>query len=132
MAKPGPKAKSNVIKLNTGTDQPCRLRESLFESEEGEPVRPQWLKGRARKIWVEKVERYSVRGQNVKGFEDALAQYCALEAELINLYKKGITPPMAMVNAYRIWASEFFDTPASNLSKLGGKRKDNPFSEHGI
>ena len=97
MAKPGPKGKSNVLKVVAGTDQPCRERAPAVEPLEGEPVRPKWLKGLARRVWIEKVEKYQKRGQNIVGCEDALAQYCALEAELIDMRKRKVQPPVTMI-----------------------------------
>jgi hypothetical protein len=133
MAKRGTKPKNNVVKINQGTDQPCRSYDELFENDPDEEIIcPDWLNDRAKKIWDEKVTKYVKRGQSVSGCEDALAQYCALEADLIaKHYEKDITPPVAMVNAIRIWANEFFDTPASQLVKPGGKKTTNPFLKHG-
>ena len=82
---------------------------------------PKWMAAAARKIWDEKVNRYRQRGQKISGFEDSLAQYCALEAELIDMRKKRMVPPMAMVSQHRVWASEFYDTPASQVARPGSK-----------
>ena len=133
MAKRGTKPKSNIIKMNQGTNQPCRSYDELFETEPDEGViRPEWLNEDAKEIWDAKVSKYIKRGQSVSGCEDALAQYCALESDLIaKFYKKDITPPMAMVNSIRIWANEFFDTPASQLVKPSGSKTTNPFLKHG-
>ena len=138
MAKRGTKPKSNVVKMNQGTNQPCRSYDELFDNDIDEGVIcPEWLCGstsqhmdRAKKIWTEKVSKYTKRGQSVSGCEDALAQYCALEANLIWHYESDILPPMPMVNAYRIWANEFFDTPASQLVKPAGSKPTNPFLKH--
>jgi len=81
--RPGRKPKSNIVKLATGTDQTCRHREPVVLSLTGEPVRPKWLTGNARKIWEDKIEKYKARGQSIVGCEDLLASYCALEARLI-------------------------------------------------
>jgi hypothetical protein len=69
------------------------------------------------------VETYRARGQSIVGCESALAQYCALEAALIEQYQKRITPPVAQVNAFRVYAAEFYDTPASQVlpTKTPGK-----------
>jgi hypothetical protein len=85
----------------------------------------------AKRIWDEKVARYKQRGQKVQGFEDALRQYCELEAALNKAFKTQ-QASMAMVNAHRAWASEFFDTPASQKIPVYGKQKDsNPFTNNG-
>lgn len=116
MARTGPKGKPPALKVVSGTDQPCRRREPVVETIPGMPVKPAWLKGRAAKLWAEKVETYRVRGQAVAGCESALAQYCALEAALIDQYQKRMIPPVAQVNAFRILAAEFYDTPASQIA----------------
>jgi hypothetical protein len=119
--------------MATGTDQPCRRHDEIAPVKEvGMLVKPKWLKGRASKIWDEKIDKYSERGLNVLGMEDALAQYCALEADLIDQWTRKLTPPTAQVNAHRIWAAEFHDTPASNLTRGKDSGKGNPFAEHGI
>lgn len=97
----------------------------------GNPERPAWLKGTARKIWDIKVARYLARGQSVKGCEDALAQYCCLEAHLNDkFWRKDITPPMAMTTAHRLYAIEFFDTPHSQTAPSKGNAPSNPFSRN--
>ncbi|QOZ52874.1 hypothetical protein XH90_17020 [Bradyrhizobium sp. CCBAU 53338] len=82
---------------------------------DGQPVKPAWLKGRAAKLWAEKVATYVERGQSVVGCESALAQYCSLEASLIEQFVKKLTPPTSQLSAYRTYAAEFFDTPASQI-----------------
>ena len=130
MAKPGAKGKSKVLHLATGTDQPCRRKESAVIPLHGEIQRPKWLTGAARKIWERKIDIYKRRGQNTVGLEDALAQYCALEAHLIQEWKAPAGPKMNEINAYRIFANEFFDTPASQLTRPKGTKLDNPFGKH--
>jgi hypothetical protein len=85
----------------------------------------------AKKIWEEKVDRYRRRGQKVDGFQNSLRQYCELEAALIKAWKHPDGPPMAMVTAHRLMASEFYDTPASHRAPAGGAQKDNPFARNG-
>jgi hypothetical protein len=93
-------------------------------------VKPQWLKGRAAKLWIEKTAIYEARGQSVVGCESALAQYCAMEAALIEQYRKKDTPPVAQVTAFRMLAAEFFDTPASQIGRMS-KPKGGAFSGNG-
>ena len=91
------------------------------------PVKPEWLDGDASSIWDAKVALYESRGQIVKGFESALAQYCALEATLVKAYRMGGAPQANLIQQHRSWCTSFFDTPASTTvttSKLG---VDNPF-----
>ncbi|MCO6178817.1 hypothetical protein [Ciceribacter sp. RN22] len=123
MTRSGPKGKPPELKIVSGTDQPCRRREPAVAPIPGEAIKPSWLKGRAAKLWAEKVAIYRARGQAIVGCESALAQYCAIEASLIEQYRKGITPPVAQVNSFRIYAAEFYDTPASQVlpSKTPGR-----------
>jgi phage terminase small subunit len=118
------------LKVVAGTDQPSRRREKIVETIEGDPTRPVWLKGLAAKIWIEKTQIYATRGQSVVGCEAALAQYCSIEAALIDQYKKKTTPPVAQITAFRMLAAEFFDTPASQIGSPKAK-KDGKFSGNG-
>lgn len=131
--KKGPKPLPATVIQMRGTNQPCRTREHVVAHIDGDPEKPKWLKGLAGKIWDSKVRTYLSRGQSVRGCEDALAQYCSLEAQLIgDFWRKKITPPMAMVNAHRIYACEFYETPASQHKPSGGNAKSNPFTRNGI
>ncbi len=86
----------------------------------------------ARKLWPGKVDRYRQRGQKVQGFEDSLRQYCELEAALAKAWKAN-TATMAMVNAHRHWAAEFFDTPAAQrVPAVNSKDTGNRFSRNGV
>ncbi|MEZ0061432.1 phage terminase small subunit [Bradyrhizobium elkanii] len=113
--RPGPKGKSPSLKVISGTDEPGRRRETVVNPIEGELVKPSWLVGRAARIWAEKVAIYAARGQSVAGCEAALAQYCSIEAALIDQYRKKTTPPVSQITAFRMLAAEFFDTPASQI-----------------
>jgi hypothetical protein len=130
MSRRGPKGKPPALKVVAGTDQPSRRREQIVEIVEGEAVKPTWLKGRAAKLWHEKVAIYKARGQAIVGCESALAQYCAMEATLIDQYAKKIVPAVTQVTAFRALASEFFDTPASQIGKLN-KPKGGKFAGNG-
>jgi hypothetical protein len=93
---------------------------------------PSWLSRDAKRIWKTKVDKYQRRGQKVFDFQGVLAQYCALEAKLRDLWKAGETPTMAMLNGYRIYAAEFHDTPASNKITIGTtSEKQNRFARRG-
>jgi len=126
------KRKPKSAKVLEGTFRKDRTSfEPAFRELEGEPEKPDWLKGRASKIWERKVAKYKARGQAVAGFESMLAQYCALEAAIIDLYNKGIQPKASLVSVLQRLARDFFDTPEGNLTPEGNKPK-NPFSNNGI
>lgn len=126
------RALPEALKIAKGTDRPGRKTTQVVPTLEGDLACPSWLKGRARTLWTQKVAIYAQRKQSVVGCEGALAQYCALEAELERRWKKGIEIPMAMINGHRLYASEFYDTSASQ--QQGPKKadqKDNPFAGNG-
>ena len=137
MAKPGRKPNSPERQALAGETRPSRQVVTLFADHASRPDPdkfdpPKWLSAAARKVWTIKVERYRQRGQKIGGFEDALAQYCALEAELAAMYKRKALPPMAMVTAHRLWSAEFYDTPASqNVGSAGRKPGKSRFGELG-
>ncbi len=136
--KRGRKSLSPETKKARGETRPSQKVEVLFPDHASRPdpenfPPPKWLSGTAKKIWQEKVERYRQRGQKIDGFQDSLAQYCSLESELIDDFrKKKIVPPMAMVAAHRMWAAEFYDTPSSHNVPTGGNKKaENKFTKNG-
>lgn len=137
MARRGPKPQSPAMQAAKGTVQPCRAVTVLFPDHASRPDPeaidpPKWLNAAAKRIWAAKVERYRQRSQKVGGFEDALAQYCALEAEIIANRRKGFPVPMAAINAHRIWAAEFYDTPASQVARPGANGAGgNKFAQFG-
>ncbi len=130
MAKRGQKAKPTEVHQLAGTVRKDRVRQPAVESIHGEPVKPDWLSPEAAVIWDTKVEVYKRRGQAMVGLESTLAQYCALEAELIRYYEDDVTPLTAMISQHRVYAGEFFDTPASQLIKPP-KGKGNAFDNNG-
>ena len=137
--KRGRKPLDPKVKKARGETRPSQQKvEILFPDHASRPdpvsiPAPSWLSKMAKQIWKEKVDRYQQRGQKVDGFQDALAQYCSIEAELIvDFRKKQIVPPMAMVSAHRMWAAEFYDTPASHKVSIGAnKPAGNKFSKNG-
>ena len=137
MAKPGRKPRNAATADQTGETRPSRAVVALFPDHASRPdpeniPPPAWLTAPAKAIWKEKVDRYRQRNQKVQGFESSLAQYCALEAELLSLRKKRIIPPVAMITAQRVWAAEFYDTPASQNIKPGqAQGAGNPFGAIG-
>jgi hypothetical protein len=126
--RPGSKGKPPALKIISGTDDPSRRREYVVDPLLGEVTKPAWLKGRAAKLWAEKIAIYDARGQSVVGCEAALAQYCAIEAALIEQYLKKMTPPVSQITAFRMLAGEFFDTPASQVGPARSPGKGSRFA----
>jgi hypothetical protein len=128
-----PAAKPDHLKIIDGTFRRDRSHPPVVAPLPGEPIKPLWLRGRAAKIWLEKTAVYRRRGQSVAGCEAALAQYCALEAAMIEIYRQKQRPTATDVNTYRTLAREFYDTPASQISKATGAPvpAGNPFLVRG-
>jgi len=114
--KRGRKGTTNAIKIVRGTFQKERSRAAVVKPIAG-PVAPPpaWLRGLGRRLWRIKVATYARRDQSVVGCEAALAQYCAVEADLARRWRMGADVPASLVNAFRILCAEFFDTPASQI-----------------
>lgn len=123
------------IKAVRGTKRSDRLVVSIYPDHASRPDPatidpPAGMRSAACEIWRIKVERYRQRGQKVDGFQDALRQYCEIEAELTAAWKRG-DATMAMVTAHRLWCAEFYDTPMSQKVVSGGKVAENPFARNG-
>ena len=130
MGKRGPKGTNNVIKIAKGTLQPCRSKEDIHKSvmTNDDLICPDWLNDLAKEIWAEKLAIYNGSEVDVSNHGPALAQYCALEADIIKIYKEFESPSVSMISAHRIWAAEFFDTPASGHLKAKSKKgADDPW-----
>ena len=108
-----------------------RVRVPVVPPVPGEPgACPAWLRGVGRKLWHVKLAIYAAREQSVVGCEGALAQYCAIEADLARRWRIGLDVPASMLNAYRIFCSEFFDTPASQIGQAAKPAAANRFAGH--
>lgn len=134
--RPGPKGLSPEQKAAHGETRASRGVAVLYADHASRPdadhiPAPSGMTAAAKKIWAAKVERYRQRGQKIGGFEDALRQFCELEAALNKAWKKE-DATMAMVNAHRLWSAEFFDTPAAQkVPAGGGGDAGNPFANNG-
>jgi hypothetical protein len=130
MGRRGTKPQPDSLKLLKGTFEPAKGHEPAVRTLEGQPTCPKWLEGEALEIWHEKLAVYARRGQSVVGCEATLAQYCALEAELVDAWRRKLDIPVAKITAHRIYANEFYDTPASQL--VTAKRDNgNRFARNG-
>lgn len=128
---PGAKPLPDEMKVVRGTFRPGRALEDVIAPLTGETKPPKWLKGMGLRLWKDKVGIYERRGQSVVGCESALAQYCAVEADLIDRWKRGTDVPVALINAHRIYANEFYDTPASQQAAGKPKGAGNRFAANG-
>ena len=121
----------NKLKVVRGTFRGDRSRPPVVASIAGAVGRPPaWLTGAARRLWAVKVATYARCGQMVAGCEPMLAQFCALEAELVRRYEKGDDVPAALLTVYRQFAAEFFDSPASQIGRVATAAPANRFAIH--
>ena len=122
------KATSNEMKKARGTAQPCRSVTTLFEDANARPDPdiidpPKWLNKKAKVIFNEKVETYRKRGQKVDGFQAALAQYSALEEQIVLQFKTGGIGNIAAVTRWESLAKGFYDIPSSQKIVLDTQKK---------
>lgn len=129
--KRGRKPEPNETKIVRGTFRQDQARQPVVQPLEGAIAAPTWVKGQALRVWRDKTEIYRRRGQSVTGCEGALAQYCAVEADLIDRWKRRVEVPVALINAHRIYANEFYDTPASQQAAGQKTPGGNRFSGNG-
>jgi hypothetical protein len=137
LAKRGPKGKDNKTKENQGTYQPCRERKEYYSAvgDNNNLVCPDWLVDRfgekIKKFWDWKIKVYNLREQSVAGMEDQFAMLCAMHGQIVEFYDNHESPPVSLLQAYRLQGNEFHDTPASNKMPIV-KKNGNPFAKHGI
>ena len=129
------RATSNAQKMARGTMRPCLHKAEVFADDvapDPDVIPPlEGMTAAAVVIWEAKIAKYRARGQRVGGCEDALRHYCELEALLNAGWSTGKVNVHAL-NQYRILASEFFDTPASQMVSLNrASKKENKFSKNG-
>jgi len=126
-----------ATKKAKGTEQPCRAVTSLYPDHAARPDPevidpPKWLSRLAKVIWKSKVERYRQRKQKIDGFQDVLAQYCSLEADLVAGWKMGRPANASLMNSYKDFAARFYDSPADQNVVIGASsKKKNKFSGRG-
>lgn len=135
MARPGPKgAPPDLAKLRNDRHKDRQVV-NLFgdvanaREEEDFPPPPD-MSPDAKELWRDKVTRYKARGQRIAGFEDMLEIYCEVQAALLFAFTNN-TATASMINALRGYATEFFDTPASQRVKANSVEDGNRFSRNG-
>ncbi len=92
---------------------------------------PEGISPAAAEAWRRKVDKYRQRGQKIDGCQDALKTYCELEVALTAMWKGKPPYNVSMINAYRSFAVEFHDTPASQRVAVGSSKRDNAFAKFG-
>ena len=131
MGKKGPPPLSAAVIEMRGTTRKDRPRNDLGTDPEGyEPRPPTWLDRAAKKIWREKTAEYQRRGQRIQGFESMLAQYCALEADIIASRKAHREVTASTMSQLHRFAVAFYDTPSAAVDAGTGDTA-NPTSPKG-
>lgn len=140
MAQRGRKPKKPELKAVASTTRADRKVTQLVPELEGPVDLPsdfETLKDespkRARRLlatWNRKLEIYKARGQSVVGCESALYQYCLLEVSINESYESNQAVPASSIAQHRVYANEFYDTPASQIKTIGGNNR-NPFRGNG-
>lgn len=132
MGQRGPAPIADFVKRQRGTLKPSKSRAAVVPPIEGEPEKPDWLTPKAAAIWKKKVAVYQARKQAVRGMEAALAQYCELEAYLVDGWSsENADLDVKALALYRQYARDFYDVPAAQLGAQGsgaGAKASNPFA----
>lgn len=131
-----PRRKSEAEKEAAGTTRKDRVCVPAFPSRESggweEPKKPKWVASSSvvSEVWDRKVEEYRLRGQRVRGFEDSLALYCTVEAQILNAIASGQPVPVNLSKEHRAHSNSFYDTPASQkVSVKEVLKAGNPFMQ---
>jgi hypothetical protein len=117
MGKRGPPAQPDDVKQLHGTMRKDRMHPRAVPILHGGTTIPRWLQPLAAQLWKEKTSVYAERGMSIRGCESQLAHYCSYDAAMIALWESGETPSAGMMQALNKMASQFYDTPSTQLSK---------------
>lgn len=133
--KRGPKGTPPDVRAMRGTKRPDRTVVPLFTNQPRQEIvdcpAPADMTVPGKAVWAAKVERYRQRGQPVEGFEGALRQYCELEVVVSAMFRGERPLVMSAVAGLRLYAAEFFDTPASQNLRPQRRPDGNPFGRNG-
>lgn len=127
--------KPNNVKSINGTDQPCRLNETVEFDLVGEvPTAPDWLpNAHAIKEWNRLGPILHAAGLLTNAGLSAFGHLCALHGKIVQLYAAGESPNSALVNQYRGLINDFGLTPVAQTKVKGGgnSQPKNKFAGHG-
>ena len=125
------KGQPDKVTLLTGNFRPNRSRAENYPDLAGSFIKPGGMTKEADAIWDNKVSRFEERGIPIAGYESTLRIYCELEASINRKQSVSLDVPASFLNAHRGYASEFFETPASNIGPRGSGNKGNTFAGSG-
>ena len=129
MAKPGPKTKSNNLKVINGVENKARLNPDEPQVDTTMPTCPEWVKGYAIAVWKRLAPKLHKSGILTNIDRDTFAMYCTLVSAFRDAVRDGdVNRQIKMTQQVRIMAAEFGLTPSSrsglHVSPGKGKSKD--------
>ena len=107
MGKRGPKPKLPHLKLLAGTERADRQTERVVAPVEDPVAPPKWLKGKARRFFLERARIYEQRGVDVRGCEEMLAHYSCLHVKLAEQWQAGLIPAKGLQDTLKSYAVQF-------------------------
>lgn len=136
MAARGRKPQPNEVKKGKGEKRPCRLPDNIVEFPLSKkiPDAPAWLKSPdGKKLWLELAA--PLFAQRVLSDVDvhALGHLCQLHGQIVDGYRRQVSPTAAELSQLRMYFSEFGATPSSRtrIGTTGNDKKGNRFGNNG-
>src|SRR5262249_33993383 len=120
------------LKLVRRTLRRDRVQHASVLPLDGTPKVPTWLRGTARRLFVEKCDDERRREQSDVGCEAAHAQNDKVEAMLIEWWGSSTPIPAAWLNLHRLMCSDFKDNPASQVGAVTMPPSVNAFRRNGV
>jgi hypothetical protein len=117
VGKRGPPATPDDVKELRGTARADRMHPRKVPILYGGATIPRWLMPLAAELWKQRTAVYAERGMNIRGCENQLGHYCNYDAAMIALWESGQTPSAGMMQVLNKMASQFYDTPAAQISQ---------------
>jgi phage terminase small subunit len=130
----GPKPKPIEIKKARGTDQPCRVPETVveFPAVVEHPKPPRWMNRDGKSTWNELVPMLLAARVLTDADLFALRHLCQLDGELVSLYRKKMPVTASMLTQLKAYFENFGITPSSRARVTRSEKiKENPFKRQG-
>ena len=114
MAKPGPKSKSNNLKVINGVENKARLNPDEPQVDTTMPTCPEWVEGYAIAVWKRLAPKLHKSGILANIDRDTFAMYCTLVSAFRDAVRDhDVNRQIKMTQQVRIMAAEFGLTPSS-------------------
>lgn len=129
----GPKRQLPSEKRARGTYQPVRDAGTVEIIEaDALPQMPDWLSPAAQEIWLEDLGRVTAHRLVTEKDTTAFANYCAMQALIVECFKKGEAPPITALAEVRKLQELFgIGGAKSRLQVKPATGHDNPFKRNG-